>query len=177
MKIQFISVVECANPGQLERRHVAGLVCPPCREPVTGRRSDFTRPAVFATAKHLRAFSLLEVMIAIAIFFMVSFSILALVSSGLRTARALRVTRPSAGILAAELSLTNQLEEGTESGDFGNLYPDYNWTRESYEAFTNGLWQVDFKVYRRGQRGTPDSQMSLLIYSPGSRTRRLGLQP
>ena len=124
-----------------------------------------------------RAFSLIEVMIATAIFFMVSFAILALVSSGLRTAQALRVTRPSAGILAAELMLTNKLEEGTESGDFGNYYPEYSWSREAYEAGTNGLWRVDFYVYRRNQRGTPDSRMSILLFSPQSQTKRLGLQP
>jgi type II secretory pathway pseudopilin PulG len=121
-------------------------------------------------------FSLLEVMIAVGIFFMVSFSILAVVSSGLRTARALQVTRPNAGMLAAQLSLTNRLEEGTESGDFGNLYRDYTWTRDTYEAGTNGLWEVDFQVFRRGNRGAPDSRMSLLIYSPNSQTKRLGVQ-
>jgi hypothetical protein len=122
-------------------------------------------------------FSLLEVMIALAIFFAVSFSILALVSNGLGTARALQVTRPNAGILAAELSLTNKLEEGTESGDFGRFYPEYTWRREASEAGSNGLWQVDFFVYRRGNRGTPDSRMSILLFSPQSQTKRLGVQP
>jgi hypothetical protein len=128
-----------------------------------------------------RAFTLMEVMIAIAIFFMVSFAILAVVSSGLRTAQALRTTRPSASVLAAELSLTNKLEEGVETGDFDDLcpkmYPDYTWRREAYELETNGLWQVDFFVYRRGDRGQADSQMSILLYSPQSQTRRLGVQP
>ena len=128
-------------------------------------------------ARSVLAFSLFEVMIAIGIFFMVSFAILALVSSGLRTARALRVTRPSAGLLAAELSLTNQLAEGTDSGNFGNLYPDYTWNSETYEAYTNGLWQVDFVVHKRGQSGAPDSRMSIFMFSPGSRSGRLGLQP
>lgn len=123
------------------------------------------------------AFTLLEVMIAIAIFFMVSFAILAVVSAGLRTARALRTSRPSAGILAAELSLTNKLEEGVETGDFGNLYRDYTWRRETYEVGTNGLWQADFWVYRRDDRGQPDSRMSILLFSPQSQTRRLGVQP
>jgi hypothetical protein len=123
------------------------------------------------------AFTLLEVMIAIAIFFMVSFAILAVISSGLRTARALRITRPSAGILAAELSITNKLEEGVETGDFGKLYPDYSWRRETYEVGTNGLWQADFWIYRRDDRSQPDSKMSILLYSPQSQTRRLGVQP
>lgn len=128
------------------------------------------------------AFSLMEVMIAIAIFFMVSFSILAVVSAGLRTAQALRTTRPNAGILAADLSLTNRLEDGvTETGDFEDLcpkmYPDYEWERKASELGTNGLWQVDFEVYRRDNRSQPDSRLSILLYSPQSQTRRLGVQP
>lgn len=125
----------------------------------------------------IRAFSLIEVMIAIAIFFMCSFVILALVSSGLRTARLLRTTRPNAGMLAAEMTLTNQLEEGMEEGDFGRMYPEYTWAKETSEAGTNGLWQVDFAIYRRGQRSQPDSTMSILLYSPGSKSKRLGVQP
>lgn len=116
-------------------------------------------------------------MIAIAIFFMCSFVILALISSGLRTARMLRTTRPNAGMLAAEMTLTNQLEEGTESGDFGKMYREYTWTKEVAEAGTNGLWQVDFAIFRRGQGSVPDSTMSILIFSPGSKTKRLGVQP
>ncbi len=125
----------------------------------------------------IRAFSLIEVMIAIAIFFMASFMILALVSSGLRTARMLRTTRPNAGMLAAELTLTNQLEEGIESGDFGQMYREYTWTKETSEAGTNGLWQVEFKIYRRGQGHDPDSTMGILLYSPNSKSKRLGVQP
>ena len=132
----------------------------------------FNRPA-----RATRAFSLMEVMIAIAIFFMASFVILALVSSGLRTARMLRTTRPNAGMLAAMMTLTNKLEEGVESGDFDRMYPDYEWKKETSEAGTNGLWQVDFAIYRKSQRGVPDSTMSILLYSPGSKSRRLGVQP
>jgi len=124
-----------------------------------------------------QGFSLLEVMIALTIFFMVSFTILAVVSASLRNAQGLRLTRPNAGMLAAELSLTNIVEEGIESGDFGDLYPDFRWEREIFEAGTNGLFQADFAIFQRGNRSKPDSTMSILIYSPGSRTRRLGVQP
>ena len=133
--------------------------------------------AITAAPPCVRAFSLIEVMIAIAIFFMCSFVILALISSGLRTARMLRTTRPNAGMLAAEMTLTNQLEEGMESGDFGKMYREYTWTKETAEAGTNGLWQVDFAIYKRGQGHVPDSTMSILLYSPGSKTKRLGVQP
>lgn len=129
-------------------------------------------------ARRQRGFSLLEVMIALTIFFVVSFSILAVVSASLRNAKALRLSgRPNAGMLAGELSLTNKVEEGIESGDFGDLYPDFRWEREIYEAGTNGLFQVDFVIYQRGNSGKPDSAMSILVYRPGSQTRRLGVQP
>ena len=69
------------------------------------------------------AFSLLEVMIACGIFFMAVFAILAMVSSVLRNARSLRRVELDAGMVAAQVCNTNKLYEGTESGDFGNLYP------------------------------------------------------
>src|SRR5438552_18150726 len=59
----------------------------------------------------LQAFTLLEVIIACSIFFMVAFAILGMVTSGLAQARALRQRDPDAGMLAATLSLTTQLEE------------------------------------------------------------------
>ena len=121
------------------------------------------------------AFSLLEVMIAFTIFFAASFAILAMVSSGLRTARLLKATRPNAGMLAAELVTTNKLEEGTESGNFGKMYPGYTWSREAYEVGSNGLWRVDFYVTKRGQR-EPESSMGILVFSPQSQSKRLGLQ-
>ena len=110
-------------------------------------------------------------MIAIAIFFMVSFSILALVSSGLRTAHALQVTRPNAGLLAAELSLTNKLVEESVSGDFGDMYPGYTWQRDNYlwpVMPTNGLFQVDFTVSRRVGYKPVETRMSILLFRPDS---------
>jgi hypothetical protein len=114
------------------------------------------------------AFTLMEVMIAAAIFFMCSFTILALLASTLRSVRALQHATLDAGMLAAELSLTNRLYEGTESGDFGDLYPDYQWTREIYEVSSNRLFEVDFTIFKRtGDRPT-ESHMSVLLYRPDS---------
>jgi hypothetical protein len=113
------------------------------------------------------AFSLMEVMIACGIFFMCIFSILAMVSSVLRNARSLRRTELDAGMVAAQVCKTNRLYEGNESGDFGNLYPDYSWETETSEAQTNGLWQVDIVVRRRGLPQPVDS-MSIYVFSPDS---------
>jgi hypothetical protein len=115
------------------------------------------------------AFSLLEVMIACGIFFMAVFAILAMVSAVLRNARSLRRTELDAGMVAAQVTRTNRLTEGTERGDFGNLYQDYSWETETYEVQTNGLWQVDIVVRRRGLQQPVDS-MSILVYSPESQS-------
>jgi type II secretory pathway component PulJ len=120
-----------------------------------------------ASAKRNEGFTLLEVMIAAGILFLCLFAILELLSTSLRNARVLQRTKVDAGMLAAELSLTNKLSEGTTSGDFGKLYPDYRWSREIREASTNGLFEVHWEVYRRGTQGA-ESQMSILLFKPES---------
>jgi hypothetical protein len=129
------------------------------------------------TRRSEAAFTLMEVMIAAAIFFMCSFAILALLAGTLRSVRGLQHTTLDAGMLAAELSLTNRLWEGTESGDFGDLYPDFQWTREIYEVSSNRLFQVDFTIYKRtGDRPT-ESHMSILLYRPDSPPGSMDVHP
>ena len=115
------------------------------------------------------AFSLLEVMVACGIFFMAVFSILALVSGVLRNARGLRRVELDAGMVAALVSNTNKLTEGTQSGDFGDLYPGYSWDADTYEVATNGLWQIDIVVRRRGLQ-QPADVMSIWLFRPESQT-------
>lgn len=119
------------------------------------------------------AFSLLEVMIACAILFMAVFAILGLVSNTLRNARGLRRVEVDAGMVAAQVYKTNKLYEGVQSGDFGNLYPDYSWETSTFEAATNGLWQVDIVVRRRGMQ-KPADVMSIWVYSPESANQGFG---
>lgn len=125
-----------------------------------------------------KAFSLLEVMIAVAIFFMAVFSILELTSRNLRAARGLGRVHVDASSLAADLILTNKLEEGTSSGNFGDLYPGYTWDREIYLVSTNGLFQVDFTVFWAIEKRPMESKMSILLYRPDSQTslRRVGIR-
>lgn len=113
------------------------------------------------------AFTLIEVMIACGIFFMAVFAILGLVSSTLKNARGLRRVDVDAGMVAAQMLRTNRFEEGTMSGDFGDFLQDYSWAAKVYEIETNGLWQADIVVNRRGN-GTPVDQLSIWIYSPES---------
>jgi hypothetical protein len=117
---------------------------------------------------------LLEVIIACAIFFMVGFAVLELVTRGLAMARSLQQREPSPGMLAATLMLTNQLIEGSETGDFedlcGDLYRDYSWGREVVEVGSNSLFQVDFYVFAksRDRRGAEPTKLSILMFRPGS---------
>jgi hypothetical protein len=98
-------------------------------------------------------------------------SILLIVSNGIRTARILDRVHVDASSAAAELSLTNRLEEGTDSGDFGNLHPGYAWTRQISGAGTNGLFRVDFIVSGGGEA---ESKLSILLFRPASAPSRPG---
>ena len=114
-----------------------------------------------------RAFSLLEVMIAIGIFFSCIFVILSLVSSSLKNARRLQRPMVDAAMLASELSLTNKIVEISQSGDFGELYPGYTWTADINEVLTNRLFQVDYVVQSSDTREVVQ-KMSVLFYRPQS---------
>jgi Tfp pilus assembly protein PilV len=120
-----------------------------------------------ANYRQATAFSLLEVMIACGILFMAVFTILALVSTTLRNARSLRRMEVDAGMVAAQMFKTNRLSEGTDSGDFGEMYQGYSWASEASEVETNGLWQVDIQVTRRGNPD-PVDRISIFIFSPES---------
>jgi type II secretory pathway pseudopilin PulG len=114
-----------------------------------------------------QAFTLIEVMIAIAVFFMSVFVILSLVSSSLANARRLQRPMVDAAMLASELSLTNKIVEGKRSGDFGEAYPDYTWTADINEVMTNRLFQVDYVVQRNDSREIVQ-KLSVLFYRPQS---------
>ncbi len=123
------------------------------------------------------AFTLLEVMIALGIFFTATFAILGVVSRGISAARNLQVSGPDPSLIAAELSVTNKLEDGmVDSGDFGKIYPDYSWSYEVFEVATNGLFKVDIHLYRKsGYVREEDSKMSVLMYKTDARGTRPGL--
>lgn len=134
--------------------------------------TDFDAPyALCGSPKS--GFTLLEVMIAMFVFFIVVFAVLGMVVQSLGAARALQVQHPDAGMLAASLSLSNFLEEGHESGDFEDVFPDYRWERDIVEVSSNGLFQVDFFVFTKDARGkTVGEGMSVLMFKPGGKKRR-----
>ena len=118
-----------------------------------------------------RAFTLIEVMIAMGLFFMAIFAILALVSTSLRNARLLQERAVDATPVIAMMWLTNDITEGQGSGDFGEMYPGCTWSSNCYERTdfpTNGLYQVDFKVSGPlvGGQKVSGSHMSVLRWNP-----------
>ncbi len=118
-------------------------------------------------------FTLIEVILAMAIFFGITFILLQIVGINLKIARALQRPTVDAASLAAELSLTNELSEGSESGDFGDVHPGYDWRREITLVGTNGLFEVRFDVFH-DRRSDPDSEMVILLYRPDSALRAGG---
>ena len=110
-------------------------------------------------------------MVAIGLFFMAVFAVLGLVSISLQNARHLKRPIVDAGVVAGELSLTNQLTEGMASGDLseflGKPYQGYTWTYAVQEVQSNKLFQVDFIVQDGNAYGRPVvSKISTLLFRP-----------
>jgi hypothetical protein len=123
------------------------------------------------------AFTLLEVMIAITIFFMAMFAILGVLTSGVRAAALLRNNGPTAGMVIAQLAATNVLTEGSDAGTFRDIpiYEGYKYVTECRQVASNGLFQVTAVVV--DQKGVQISTVSALLYRPDSNKGKMGLQP
>ncbi len=119
-----------------------------------------------------QAFSLLEVMVAIGIFFMGAFAILGLVSTSLGNARRLQRPIVDAGLVASELSLTNKLVEGMYSGDLseflGKSCKGYTYTYAVEEVQTNKLFRVDIILQDDAHGRAVVSKLSQLLFRPQS---------
>lgn len=128
-----------------------------------------------------RAFSLIEVMVALAIFFISVFAILGLMSQLLRNARAFQKKKGAdAGMVHAYWSsITNRVKEGVESGEFSDLaefqdeYRDYSWEKDTMFYATNGLWQVDYRVINK-RNGQVESSVSTFFYDPNTQSSSVG---
>lgn len=117
-----------------------------------------------------RAFSLLEVMIAAAMFFLAVFAILGLVSQTLANARRLQRPQVDASAVLAQFASSNQLVEATYTGNLSELlgpaYREYKWTAEITEVATNKLFGVEC-VVQAGSREVI-SDMTTVFYRPQS---------
>ncbi len=120
------------------------------------------------------AFTLVEVVIAVGIFFMAMFAILGVLSQCIRSVRSLQMDSPTAGMVAAMAMANPKWEEGSDSGDFGDFYPDYTWETQTnlYEGITPGedgnqppVFELDIIIKHKGAVA---SALSVLHYSPDS---------
>lgn len=144
------------------------------RKVLHARASYGLSPLSWRQARSRRGagFTLLEVIVAFAIFFMVAFSVLELTTRSLASARALQQREPDPGLIAAMLSLTNQLIEGVVQGDFEEIYPgeypNWRWATDIQEVWSNGLFRADIVVFRDAKHGPAQAELSVLFYRPDS---------
>ena len=104
-------------------------------------------------------------MIALGIFFMAVFTILALVTNILRNARGLQRPQVDAGLAAAIYVNTNKFSVGDVSGNLDESLPDYSYEVATDEFATNGLLQALVVLNRRGGRQAPD-KIDILVFDP-----------
>jgi prepilin-type N-terminal cleavage/methylation domain-containing protein len=144
-----------------------------CRRPECTRGASGVRRSTLVFRQH--AFTLLEVMIAMAVFFIVVFAILNVVVQSLGAARALQKRHADCSIVAAVLTLTNCLDECSASGTFAdifpdldNVYPDQSWEYVVTPWGTNeNLWIVDIAVIEKMRSGKPSVEtMQILLQRP-----------
>ena len=146
-----------------------------------GRNSSAYRPLPLAP-RLSSAFSLIEVMVALAIFFMAVFAILSLMSTLLQNARVFQTKRPPEArmVFAYQTSITNRVIEGTisydfsEMAEFGDDYRDYMAEVEAYpnEMYTNGLWDVQYRVINR-RTSRVESTFTTYQFDPVTKSKSL----
>jgi hypothetical protein len=136
-------------------------------------RASHEAPEALRPSLGLIAFTLLEVMVACAVFFMVAFAILELVTQGLVAAKAIQQREPDPGIILASLSLSNALEEGSISGDYEDLapgmYPGHRWEAFIQEVGTNGLFEVNVLTFNQRKRSQNPTTISAQFWRPQSK--------
>ena len=122
------------------------------------------------------AFTLLEVIIACAIFFMCAFAILELVTRGLSAARSIQQREPHIGLVFSQFATNKTFEAGTFSGDFEEnfpgVYPGYQWTCEIIPLCeTNELYELLAVITgRTGNRKTTEITGRTVMWGSQPRT-------
>jgi len=137
-----------------------------------------------ADCRREHAFTLIEVMVAIALFFMCTFAILGLTSQLLKNARVFQ-GKKSPGVAMVHgwyTSKTNRVTEGEVNVEFSEISPDIGELYRDYyavvsatpnEEMTNGLWNVTYTVFNRKTRQV-DSTVNTFYWDPASRSSQRG---
>jgi prepilin-type N-terminal cleavage/methylation domain-containing protein len=119
------------------------------------------------------AFTLMEVMIAIAVFCIGAFAILGLVASVMRDARLLNKPMVDAGVVASTIAQTNALVEvkgmsGDLSEYLGDNYKGYEYAYVIGEVESNRLFQATIAVTSDAPGKPVISKMDVLFFRPAS---------
>jgi len=121
------------------------------------------------------AFTLLEVLVAVAIFFVAIFAILDLTTQTVGSARYLQAAHLDVSSLGAMMSLTNRVEEGEVPREiitpFEEANPGYACRGNIFEVSSNGLFQVDFQIYSVKGKKVAGTTLSMLIFRPAGAGR------
>ena len=132
-----------------------------------------------ATSKHsknpLAGFSLLEVMIAMAVFFIVVFAILGVVVQSLGAARALQQQHADCGMAAQMWWGSNTVEPGFYSGDFEGLVPGYTWEADippDLPMHSNGLYLINLRVTRNDSKKGQVGETAQMLKYTGQRPKK-----
>jgi hypothetical protein len=136
--------------------------------------SAATPRSSFHTPRFRTAFTILEVMVACAIFFMVAFAILELVTRSLAAAKAIQQREPDPGIILAMFSTNRAWEEMSISGNYEDIapgmYPGYRWELFAKPVGTNDLlYEVNVISYSERKRAQGPMVVSGLFFSPNSK--------
>jgi hypothetical protein len=133
---------------------------------MTFRLQHRSRPA-----RQTSAFTLLEVIVACSLFFMVAFAVLEIITVGLVAARKLQRTEPHFEFLISPHVLTNILNEGNYSGDFQeimpDLYPGFSWEYQIEEVGSNGFFRVDYAIID-ATSGSQPRTLTTFFHKPAS---------
>ena len=106
--------------------------------------------------KRSEAFTLMEVMFAMAIFFVAIFAILELSTRSLKIAESLQRSHADPAMIAAEFAAQAELEDGSDSGDFGDAYPNASWeatVEELLDGEGNPTALYDVRIFVRERVG------------------------
>jgi len=145
--------------------HVTGAVATRSREGLASLRDVRLRSA----------FTLLEVMVACAIFFMVAFALLELVARGLVGVRALQEREPDPGIVLAMYSTNKAWEPMSISGSYEDIapgmYPGYTWElfAKPHMETNEHLYDVNMISYGSKKSGRGPTTASTMFFSPNSK--------
>ena len=139
----------------------------------TGKRFAERSGFVLGHQKLPAAFTLLEVIVACAVFFMVAFAVLELVTRSLAAAKALQQRDPDPGIILAAFSLSNAFEEVSMDGNFEDIapgmYPGARWLADIREIGSNGLFEIHVVTYNERKKSQNPVEITGQFFRPLSK--------